>query len=250
LYVALTRPEQQLIVFAAYPSTVRSQYEGVFMDYVKDASHGFVEVEADRLYRKGNPDFCKKKPKKPYNVYELKTNESQSWAREMRIVGKTSSKLEYDQSDAQQRGNIVHEILSKIGTLDEVEQVRNDFFAEAKLDKELEQQVSDLLHSVLETKEVRPFFDPKYDYKTECDILLGKDFPHPEFFKNKDTVRPDRIVFTGDETWVVDFKTGEKSDKYIDQVNGYKAVLEEMGYDNVKGFLLYISNNGCSVEEV
>ena len=30
--------------------------------------------------------------------------------------------------------------------------------------------------------------------------------------------------------------------------DGY--TLEEMGYDNVKGFLLYISNNGCSVEEV
>ena len=250
LYVALTRPEQQLIVFAADPSTVRSQYEGVFMDYVKDASHGFVEVEADRLYRKGNPDFCKKKPQKPSNVYELKTNESQSWAREMRIVGKTSSKLDYDQSDAQQRGNIVHEILSKIGTLDEVEQVRNDFFAEAKLDKELEQQVSDLLHSVLETKEVRPFFDPQYEYKTECEILLGKDFVRPGCFEKQDVVRPDRIVFAGDETWVVDYKTGEKSDKYKDQVNGYMSVLEEMGYDNVKGFLLYISNNGCNVEEV
>ena len=251
LYVALTRPEQQLIVFAADPSTIRSsQYEGVFMNYVKDTSYGFLEVEADRLYRKGNPDFCKKKPQKPSNVYELKTNESQSWAREMRIVGKTSSKLDYDQSDAQQRGNIVHEILSKIGTLDEVEQVRNDFFAEAKLDKELEQQVSTLLHSVLETNEVLPFFDPKYEYKTECEIMLGNKSARPKFFENKDTIRPDRIVFTGNETWVVDFKTGEKSESYKDQVNGYKAVLEEMGYANVKAFLLYITNNGCRVEEV
>ena len=251
LYVALTRPEQQLIVFAADPSTIRSsQYEGVFMNYVKDTSYGFLEVEADRLYRKGNPDFCKKKPQKPSNVYELKTNESQSWAREMRIVGKTSSKLDYDQSDAQQRGNIVHEILSKIGTLDEVEQVRNDFFAEAKLDKELEQQVSTLLHSVLETNEVLPFFDPKYEYKTECEIMLGNKSARPKFFEKKDTIRPDRIVFTGNETWVVDFKTGEKSESYKDQVNGYKAVLEEMGYANVKAFLLYITNNGCRVEEV
>ena len=131
-----------------------------------------------------------------------------------------------------------------------MEQVKDDFFADAKLDKELEQQVSDLLHSVLETNDVRPFFDPQYKYKTECEILLGKDFARPKIFEKKDTVRPDRIVFTCDETWVVDYKTGEKSDKYKDQVNGYKAVLEDMGYDNVKGFLLYISNNGCKVEVV
>ena len=158
--------------------------------------------------------------------------------------------MQPDETPQQKVGNIVHEILSKIGTLDEVEQVKNDFFAEAKLDKELEQQVSDLLHSVLETKEVRPFFDPQYEYKTECEILLGKDFVRPECFEKQDVVRPDRIVFAGDETWVVDFKTGNPKPEHKDQVNGYKAVLEEMGCDNVKGFLLYISNNGCSVEEV
>ncbi len=240
LYVALTRPEQQLIVFAADQSSIKfPQYEGVFMDYVKDASHGFVEVEADRLYRKGNPDFCKKKEKKPANVYELKTNESQSWARGMRIVGKTKSKLDYHQSDAQQVGNIVHEILSRIGTLDEVEDVKNDFFAEAKLDKEVEQRVSDLLHSVLETKAVRPFFDSQYDYKTECDIMHQGEI-----------VRPDRIVFANGETWVVDYKTGDSKAEHKDQVHGYMSVLKELGYANVKGFLLYISSEGCEVERV
>ena len=91
----------------------------------------------------------------------------------------------------------------------------------------------------LNSETVKPFFNPDYQYKSECDILCGGE-----------VVRPDRIVFAKGETWVVDYKTGDHHKKYEEQVRGYMSVLEQMGYKNVKGFLLYIGDEGCSVEEV
>lgn len=263
LYVALTRPKRHLYVLAkstkdndgkkkkSGSGKTSSSLIGILEGYVNTEASGFGKEDGVdvSVYSKGDRKFGKGDSPVSESCY-LQANTTKPWTERINIVGRTDSIMQPDETAQQKVGNIVHEILSKIGTLDEVEQVKNDFFTEAKLDNELVQQVSDLLHSVLETKEVRPFFDPQYEYKTECEILLGKDFVRPECFEKQDVVRPDRIVFAGDETWVVDYKTGEKSDKYKDQVNGYMSVLEEMGYDNVKGFLLYISNNGCNVEEV
>ena len=264
LYVALTRPKRHLYVLAkstkdkddgkkkkSSSGKSSSSLIGILEGYVNADESGFVKEDGKdvSVYSQGDKKFGIEESPVSESCY-LKANTTKPWPERINIVGPTDSIMQPEDTPQQKIGNIVHEILSKIGTLDEVEEVKNDFFAEAKLDKELEQRVSDLLHSVLETNEVRPFFDSKYDYKTECEILLGKDFVRPECFEKQDVVRPDRIVFAGDETWVVDFKTGDKSDKYKAQVNGYMSVLKAMGCDNVKGFLLYISSEGCSVEEV
>lgn len=239
LYVALTRPEQRLYVFAKDPSSKYKQYEPFFKEFVKDAANGFVEIEEDVLYRKGNPDFFKKNKEKHANVYELKNNDSQSWTRGMRIVGSTASIMQHHVSDAQQVGNIVHDILSRIGTLNEAQKATADFLAQTKMEKDVEERVKALMDSVLHSDEVKRFFSPDYKYKTECEILRPGEI-----------VRPDRIVFAQNETWVVDFKTGNHDAGYEKQVRGYMAVLKEMGYPDVKGFLMYISDNGCEVEEV
>jgi ATP-dependent exoDNAse (exonuclease V) beta subunit len=38
---------------------------------------------------------------------------------------------------------------------------------------------------------------------------------------------------------VIDYKTGEKRDSDLKQINSYKEILEEMGYGNVKAYLIY-----------
>ena len=252
LYVALTRPEQQLYILAQKPSgkPTAIRYEPFLMDYVKNPANRFSEIETGSVFGKGDPDFCVKKKDKETNITLLRPNNSKSWTKEVRIVGKVSSVMQYHDTQAQQVGNIVHEILSHIGALDEVEKAAANFMADARLDKAVEERVAELLRHIMESDEVRRFFRPDYDYKTECDIMLGKDFNRPPCFNNQDMVRPDRIVFADGETWVVDFKTGNREEKYINQVNGYKAALNDMGYTNVKGYLLYISDKGCEVEEV
>jgi hypothetical protein len=76
-----------------------------------------------------------------------------------------------------------------------------------------------------------------------------------EIFSNHGEVcRPDRVVFSGGEVTVVDYKTGERTlPVHEDQVSRYMELIRRMGYGQVRGFLWYIDRNlirevtkGCS----
>jgi CRISPR/Cas system-associated exonuclease Cas4 (RecB family) len=52
----------------------------------------------------------------------------------------------------------------------------------------------------------------------------------------------------GNKMIVVDFKFGRQNEDYKKQVRKYMELLEEMGYNNVKGFLWYVYTN--KIDEV
>ncbi len=240
-YVALTRPEQHLYIFTPQPPAKPGNiYYSIFLkDFLKDNGFETERTDYEEIYAVGNRDFREIKQSVESEVHYLDDNASRPWSDDVCIVGRSDSIMQYRQTEQQQVGNMVHDILSKIGTLNEAETVTANFLSETKTDKEVSDAAKRLIQSVLHSTEVCDFFNPEYDYKTECEIL-----------HNGEIVRPDRIVFTPEETWVVDFKTGLHEDKHIAQVNAYKTVLKDMGFPCVKGFLMYISNEGCHVEEV
>ncbi len=58
--------------------------------------------------------------------------------------------------------------------------------------------------------------------------------------KPDDLLRPDRIMFSGKNAVVVDYKTGEsKSENYKRQVKKYARILKETGFEKVEGYLWY-----------
>ena len=54
-------------------------------------------------------------------------------------------------------------------------------------------------------------------------------------------VIPDKIIVKENETIIIDYKTGLPENKDIKQIIGYKDVLEDMSYPNVKCYLYYSS---------
>ena len=51
----------------------------------------------------------------------------------------------------------------------------------------------------------------------------------------------DKLIITNDgNTYVLDYKTGEDDQKNHKQVSKYVTALKEIGYENCKGYLLYI----------
>ena len=86
--------------------------------------------------------------------------------------------------------------------------------------------------------EISPRFDGSYTIINERSLLT-----------NEHILRPDRIMISGDEAIVVDYKTGaKKSDSYNRQVQRYAKTLKETGFKKVSGFLWYINQN--EVEKV
>jgi hypothetical protein len=53
---------------------------------------------------------------------------------------------------------------------------------------------------------------------------------------------PDKIIITDSETLVVDFKTGQATEKHKKQVANYVKLLKYMDFKNVRGELFYTEN--------
>ena len=252
LYVALTRPKRHLYVLAksakekdggkkkSSSDKSSSSLIGILEGYVNAETSGFDKEEGElvSVFSKGDKTFGKSASPVSESCY-LQANNTKPWFERIKIVGRTDSIMQYKDTPQQMVGNIVHDILSRIGTLNEADAAMAAFLSETKLDDDVKGKVKTLMDSVLRSDEVKRFFSPDYKYKTECEIVHKGEI-----------VRPDRIVFAPNETWVVDFKTGNHDPRYATQVNGYMAVLKEMGYPDVKGFLMYIGSDGCKVETV
>ena len=55
------------------------------------------------------------------------------------------------------------------------------------------------------------------------------------------SLRPDRVVAGEAFTIVVDYKTGQPGPAHTAQVSGYMKALEEAGYPDVSGYLVYLT---------
>ena len=92
------------------------------------------------------------------------------------------------------------------------------------------EQLLEVGRRVVTHADAERFFREGYDVKTECDLCDSDGL-----------CRPDRVVVTGDETWVVDFKTGrDLGEEHNRQVRRYCQAMREMGYPQVSGWLLYL----------
>jgi len=74
-----------------------------------------------------------------------------------------------------------------------------------------------------------------YQWKVlnERDILRAGESKH----------RPDRVMLKENDAVVVDYKTGEISDKDIRQMKGYLTDLRSMGFENCEGNIWYLQKN-------
>ena len=61
--------------------------------------------------------------------------------------------------------------------------------------------------------------------------------------------RPDRVVVSGDEVIIVDYKFGEPDPRYASQVRRYADIWRRMGYGRVSAMLWYV-HTGEVVEVV
>jgi len=132
------------------------------------------------------------------------------------------------ESEQQVIGNYVHDFLAKQvdfpQTLDEVEAC----IAQEEEDKKV--RLREAFHTILDNEKWKPYFAPDVKVMNEVTILDQKGKEH----------RPDRVVFLQDEVVVLDYKTGQPSESYQKQIDEYCNLLTQMGYEHVRGELLYV----------
>ena len=87
------------------------------------------------------------------------------------------------------------------------------------------------IRDILNLEPMKELFSQGWVVRSEREILL----PGGEI------LRPDRVVSRGNEAVVIDFKTGKILLSHETQVKRYGSTLLEMGFTNVRHYLVYIA---------
>ncbi len=150
----------------------------------------------------------------------------------LRITGEDFLVEDEKHHSVKNTGKLIHEILSEIDTTNDVEQACTKAFLDGKIDKNELENIQQTLNTSLLIPEVMHWFDGTYQVLNERDLLTSDGL-----------LRPDRIMFKGNEAIVVDYKTGEKHSKYNRQVLEYADKLKQTGFEKVTGYLWYLQSN-------
>ncbi len=131
------------------------------------------------------------------------------------------------------KGTIMHQVFENIKTRKDAGPAVHGMVTSGMLTvgegKELFAQIDELLQSPPYSK----WFDGEWKVLNERDILRTGESRH----------RPDRVMLKEDQAVVIDYKTGEKSEKDIRQMKGYLNDLKTMGYATCEGNIWYLNKN-------
>lgn len=243
LYVALTRSIEQLYIVTektiSPKDEVNTNYSsGILIDYLKDKGEW---SDSKLTYSFGNKNKVSD-PEKTIST-SIVQNEfiSNSWRQHNIYMVANSSKLwETEQGKAIEYGNLVHEMLSKIKSKEDVEGVIHQYLQQGFLNTELSESLKKLLLDIVNHPKLKDYFSKDLIVFNEREIV-SKD--HQIFI-------PDRLVFNSkNEAIIIDYKTGKPSKEYHQQLISYEDVLKSMHINVVKKILIYI-NEQITIEEI
>lgn len=233
LYVTLTRPVEKLYIISSKkkkPSISANSFStaDLLYDYcAKQEFDGETYLYGDStLPNKRNLD-------NDLRTYEFNANRYNNWRNQIKISYQAPDNWDINQLDnATNYGNIIHALLSEINCINDVVLVINRYLIAGKISSKEAQEFETLLNEIILNDKIKFLFDKNNEVKNEREIITSKGRVY----------RPDRILISDDRTIVVDYKTGKQEKTHIQQVENYKILLNEMGYNNIEGYLLYISN--------
>ncbi|MDO4229428.1 MAG: UvrD-helicase domain-containing protein [Capnocytophaga sp.] len=230
LYVAMTRPESFLYVISSLPQNPEKETYGTLL------KHFLVEkgiwADSKAKYELGTPIFPLKKEEKMAEVDTL-IHFQKGWAvPNYKIATGASFLWDTSRKEAIEKGNLVHELLSKITYHSDLEKVMKNALEEGILSDVQYQLIYPQLFSLINNPQIKDFFTERYEYFIEREFIteLGKYF------------RPDRIVFDrkNKQAIIIDYKTGTPSDKYQKQMQDYALQLATLGWEITQKYLVYL----------
>ncbi len=130
-------------------------------------------------------------------------------------------------------GKLMHEVFEGINTSADIHLAVNSLVLEGKLPEEESTDLEKKIYSLINSPEVADWFLPGNEVVTETGILMSSG----------DVRRPDRVIFRDGKTIIIDFKFGEESPHYSEQINMYRHLLGEMGYSNIEAYIWYVDKN-------
>ena len=276
MYVAMTRAKNMLFVYTndKKPSEKSDNSYNLFTDFFEDSlldiqhkknpsddaafddffvhnnEFGIVEGEEQTSFNYGNFDATLLNIKEKYTkdddvkILELKEGEQASttlnWFDKLQVdADPTMIWAEKGSFMPEEWGSLVHQILSKIKTIDDAERALRPYVNDGTIDEEQAAKLLDTFRKVTDIPELKPAFSADAVVKNEMDIHTydGR------------IIRPDRYAETPNGTILIDYKTGKAHEEYFNQLQDYTAALMQMnGNQSINAYLVYLGDEIKLVE--
>lgn len=224
LYVAMTRPKEQLYIVCPTPpkdSKDELNYARLIKEFVDTQHPAFGDAD---FRHQGKAEEGRR------NEVALHQLSFAEWTTKVQVASPAEHALTPLQEESVQLGNAVHDMMSLVHHAGDVDAAVLRMAADGRMTESLQERLAAVAHNVVSHPDSERFFRDGYDVKTECDLC-----------DDEGLCRPDRVVLTENETWVVDFKTGrDLGEEHDRQVRRYCRAMTAMGYSQVSGWLIYL----------
>lgn len=230
-YVAFTRAVNELFVYARYRPDRRSGSGMTAGGSVSNILYNFLkEKVVEEVYEAGEWTVPEKESKKKDSAVGVFMDNLPSVPVGDRLKLSLSSGEYNEGEEMRMRGIAMHGILSRIEREEDIEKAVRSAVDEGSVSRQESREVTAILSAMIASVRPRHWFDGTYMLMNEVPILVPSG----------DTYRPDRVMISGKSAVIVDYKFGKKRDReYGRQVRGYMALLSEMGYTEVSGYIWY-----------
>jgi len=239
LYVVMTRPKEQLYILSSLsPDSVAElkSLPAFFAAFLKETG---VWEEGKCQYGFGTFTPGQQTTERIGDqVRTLTSLPSFDWRQAIRIRRRAPEY--WDMEDPTGRidfGNRVHTLLAGVHSAGDLDEAMQRGIRSGSIAVEEEERIHQAALNVMNHPLLARFYSSDVIVRTEPEILE----------RGGEASRPDRVVFDGDETVVIDYKTGKRSDYHRKQIDRYGRLLQEMGYLKIRKLLVYL---GTEVEVV
>ena len=237
LYVALTRAIEQLHVISTLDITAKGEantkkYSGLLISYLQ---HLGIWNTNETTYSFG--DYKKTSESRETNKKTETQSEFVSTAKEdrnIKVVTKSGLLWDTSQQEAIEKGNLIHNIMAKVNTYDDIAYVINDFVTSSTVTANQASFLKETVEAIVNHPKLQDFYTSKNTIYNERDIISS----------NGIILRPDRVIINANnEAVIIDYKTGLEDKKYAQQLQTYQDVLEDMNIKVKRKILIYINDD-------
>lgn len=234
MYVAFTRPEEQLYIFvpdSKKEASVKSAEGCVNLIFKKDQHFSDLFRASEGVYILGK-DFKKHKKSMENALGNFESPEilkagmvSQNF--DFSSIGLKILKQTEAESMQAQLGVNVHELISNFYSLGDEKQILYQIGME-----DVDGRKAKLVKSALKILKQNNWHSAGYSIYCERELINDAG----------EILRPDRLMIKDNKVIVLDYKTGTKDKKHAQQLKQYHDVLKQLGFSEIEKYILYLES--------
>jgi len=219
LYVALTRAEERMYVM---------NHSGQIGDSVHSVLASDGETAIDEFIscgKYGAPEPYSSKITEQKDHLEMTSAEPGNWMEEFTFgLPEIDPFIDDWENNPRSKGSALHKVLAQLRTLEEAKELIPRLSKQFAWNEDQIMWIKGALRALSSEERLNDFFS------ADEEVLVERELSN----SIGESIRPDRVLLKNGEVFILDFKTGKESSSELKQLETYKQVFEEMGYEKVK----------------